>query len=109
MNMTDEMEQRIYEGGGTGKVVAIGADHAGFALKQSLVPYVRELGYEVHDKGAYELAEDDDYPDFIQPVAALVSEHPEKYIGIVIGGSGQGEAIAANKYKNVRAVVFNGQ
>ncbi|TSC68321.1 MAG: ribose 5-phosphate isomerase B [Parcubacteria group bacterium Gr01-1014_72] len=86
----------------------IGADHAGFELKQKLIPFLRELGYEVEDKGAFSYVEGDDYPDYIIPVAKAVAANPSAR-GIIIGGSGQGEAICANRFKGVRAVVFNGQ
>lgn len=98
--------------------IIIGADHAGFELKQELVAYLESMGYDVEDKGAYEYDEDDDYPDFVAPVAAALSQsyrdgdHADpttKTMGIIIGGSGQGEAIVANRFPHVRAVVFNGQ
>ncbi|MEX1027133.1 MAG: RpiB/LacA/LacB family sugar-phosphate isomerase [Candidatus Paceibacterota bacterium] len=90
--------------------IYFGTDHAGFELKENLVPYVRdELGYEVEDLGAHEYNEDDDYPDVIAPVATTVSADPENNRGIILGGSGQGEAIVANRFPRVRAVVFNGQ
>jgi len=88
--------------------IFIGADHAGFEMKEALKPFLEELGHEVVDKGAAEYDEDDDYPDFIIPVAKDVAKN-ENTLGIIIGGSGQGEAIAANRIKGVRAVVFNGQ
>ncbi len=88
--------------------IYIGADHAGFELKKELSDFLTEQGHEVEDKGAFELDPKDDYPDFIIPVAqAVVDDSGSK--GVVIGGSGQGEAIAANRIKGVRAVVFNGQ
>jgi ribose 5-phosphate isomerase B len=91
------------------RIIHIGADHAGFDLKEELMPFLQSLGYEVVDHGAYEYEEDDDYPDFIIPVAQAVSSDMERLSkGIVIGGSGQGEAIAANKFPNVRAVVWYG-
>ncbi len=89
--------------------ILFAADHAGFELKQKLVPFVRELGYEVVDLGAHEYVDGDDYPDYIKKVGEEISEHPEGVMGIILGGSGQGEAIVANRFKNVRAVVFNGQ
>ena len=89
--------------------VFFGADHAGFELKNTLVAYVRdELGYDAEDLGAHELDEGDDYPDFIAPVAEQVSKDPEGARGVVLGGSGQGEAMVANKFPGVRAAVFYG-
>lgn len=85
------------------------SDHAGFNLKEILVPYVKSLGFEVVDFGAHEYNENDDYPDFVAKAAGAVSDNPQKSLGIVIGGSGQGEAIVANKFRHIRAVVFNGQ
>jgi len=89
--------------------IFVGSDHAGFGLKEKLVPYLKELGYEVEDKGTFEYSEEDDYPDFIIPVAREVSMHPNEVRGIVLGGSGQGEGMAANKFANVRATVFYGE
>ncbi|MFM2357866.1 MAG: hypothetical protein RJA61_603 [Candidatus Parcubacteria bacterium] len=89
--------------------VYIGSDHAGFDLKERLKPFIESLGYEIEDKGAFEYDPLDDYPDFIIPVAQEVARSPESSRGIVIGGSGQGEAIAANRIRGIRAVVFNGQ
>jgi len=89
--------------------IYIGADHAGFELKNVLSDFLRERGEEVVDMGAHGYDESDDYPDFIVPVARAVSKNPEEICGIVIGGSGTGEAIAANRFPHVRAVAFNGQ
>lgn len=84
-------------------------DHAGFELKSVLVPFVRdELGYEVVDCGAHEYDENDDYPGFIRAAAEAVSENPEDARGIVLGGSGNGEAIVANKLPRVRAALYHG-
>lgn len=85
--------------------IYIAADHAGFYLKKQLIQYLGLKGYEVEDCGAFEMNESDDYPDFIIPCAQKVAADRES-LGIVIGGSGQGEAIAANKVKGVRAAVF---
>ncbi len=90
------------------KQIFIASDHAGFELKQELIPFFRDLGYEVKDFGAHKFVEDDDYPDYIAPLAREISENGGIHQGIVIGGSGQGEAIAANRFRHVRAVVFNG-
>jgi len=86
----------------------MGADHAGFEMKEELRKFLEMQDYEVIDHGAEEYDEDDDYPDFILPVAQDVALDPET-IGIILGGSGQGEAIVANRVPGVRAVVFNGQ
>jgi ribose 5-phosphate isomerase B len=88
--------------------VHIGADHAGFELKEALVNYLKKLNYEVVDHGAHFYDEFDDYPDFVAPVGQAVSDRPNSVKGIVIGGSGQGEAMVANQFPNVRAVVFYG-
>lgn len=88
--------------------IFIGADHAGFEMKNKLVEYLKNIGHDVTDFGAHEKKDRDDYPDFIIPVAKAVSGNPMSK-GIVIGGSGQGEAICANRFTGVRAVVFNGQ
>jgi len=87
--------------------IYIASDHAGFHLKKQLIQYLKVKDFEVEDCGAYELDEVDDYPDFIIPCAQKVSSDP-KSVGIVIGGSGQGEAICANKVKGIRAAVFYG-
>jgi ribose 5-phosphate isomerase B len=89
--------------------ILIASDHAGFSLKEALVPFLEEeLGYEVEDMGPYDYDENDDYPDLIAPLAKKISEDSDLR-GIIIGGSGQGEAIVANRFPNVRTVVFNGQ
>lgn len=88
--------------------ILFATDHAGFELKEKLVTFVQELGYEVKDLGADEYIEDDDYPDYISQVAKRISEDPENNRGIILGGSGQGEAIVANRFPNVRAAVYNG-
>jgi len=85
--------------------ILIASDHAGFELKKELFLYLIELGYEVEDRGPFQYAPDDDYPDFIIPVAQAVSQD-ENLRAIILGGSGQGEALTANRFENVRAVVY---
>ena len=85
-------------------VVYIGADHGGYKLKGEIKKYLTELGYELEDMGAHALNLNDDYTDFVFPVAQKVVADP-KSRGIVIGRSGQGEAIATNKVKGIRAAV----
>jgi ribose 5-phosphate isomerase B len=104
-NQTQTNSCEIFPHGG---VVFIAADHAGFILKGELSEYLESLGYTVDDKGAHEFVETDDYPDYVALVAKEISKNPEAR-GIVIGGSGQGEAIVANRFPHVRTVVFNGQ
>lgn len=87
--------------------IFIGADHAGFTLKQKLIPHLERFGFEVVDKGPDHYDEEDDYPDFVIPVAKAVSTDPES-CGIVIGGTGQGEAMCANRFPHVRAAVYYG-
>ena len=87
--------------------IYIASDHAGFHLKKHLIQYLKVKDFEVEDCGAYELNEADDYPDFIIPCAEKVAGDPSS-VGIVIGGSGQGEAICANKVKGIRAAIYNG-
>lgn len=90
--------------------IYIGTDHAGFELKEKLKVYLEELelGYEVQDFGAFNFVEDDDYPDYVKQVAEAVAKNKGSF-GIVLGGSGQGEAMCANRTAGVRAAVFYGQ
>ncbi len=87
--------------------IYIGTDHAGFELKEMLVVFLRELGHEVTDMGTHSYEALDDYPDFIRPVAGAVARDPESR-GIILGGSGQGEAMCANRVVGVRAAVYYG-
>ncbi len=87
--------------------VFFATDHAGFELKNELVSYVASLGFEVVDKGASTYDAQDDYPDFISLAAKEVSDDPTSR-GIILGGSGQGEAIVANRFPNVRAALYYG-
>ena len=85
--------------------IHLATDHAGLELKEKVKLYLSDLNYGVIDHGAYEYDALDDYPDFIFPCANAVSNDPESK-GIILGGSGQGEAMAANRVKGVRAAVF---
>lgn len=90
-------------------IVYFASDHAGFELKNTLLAYVRDdLGFEVVDCGAPSYDADDDYPDFITLAAQAVSEAPDGHRAIILGGSGQGEAMCANRFKGVRAAVYYG-
>ena len=82
--------------------IAVAADHGGFEMKQMLVARLRSVGHEETDFGATLPDPDDDYPDYIIPLARAVSAG-EVDRGIVICGSGVGASVAANKVKGVRA------
>jgi ribose 5-phosphate isomerase B len=83
--------------------IAIGTDHAGYRYKEKIKGFLTEAGHEVQDFGTFS-DESCDYPDFIFPVAKAVAVG-EFERGIVLGGSGNGEAIAANKVKGIRCAV----
>lgn len=85
--------------------VHLATDHAGLELKEKIKSYLIALKHEVIDHGAYEYDALDDYPDFIFPCANAVAKD-DKSKGIILGGSGQGEAMAANRVKGIRAAVF---
>ena len=85
--------------------IHLATDHAGLDLKNSIKDHLIDNGYDVTDHGAYEYDALDDYPDFIFPCARAVASDPSSR-GIILGGSGQGEAMAANRIKGVRAAVF---
>lgn len=86
--------------------VYLATDHTGLALKDKVYKMLLQLGYTAQDCGAFENNPDDDYPDFIAKAAAEVSKDPVNNRGIIFGGSGQGEAIAANKFNGVRCALF---
>lgn len=84
--------------------IHIGSDHAGLEFKDELIRYLVEKGHDVSDHGPYEYDALDDYPDFCIPTAEAVSKDPAS-LGIVLGGSGNGEQIAANKVRGIRAAL----
>lgn len=93
-------------------LVYIASDHAGFEMKKTVENYLLEKGHDVVDVGSFSFVEDDDYPDYIHPAIQKMKESiaelgEESVRAVILGGSGTGEAIVANRYKNVRAVVFN--
>ena len=89
--------------------IIFASDHAGFDLKGMLVQFVTELGYDVEDLGAAEYKENDDYVGYWAREASKVSVEPDRTRAVLLGGSGQGEAIVANRFPRVRAVVYNGE
>ena len=84
--------------------IHLATDHAGLEFKDALTAHLVELGYEVVDHGAYEYDAQDDYPGFCISAAQAVASEPDS-LGIVFGGSGNGEQIAANKVNGVRAAL----
>lgn len=89
--------------------IYIASDHAGFLLKEELRGFLLRRGYEVIDMGANRYDKKDDYPDFVFPIAYKVADDPTGARGVVLGGSGEGEAIVANRVPGVRAVVWYGK
>ena len=85
--------------------IYIASDHAGFELKNKIKDFLKSLEYNVEDCGAFVFDPLDDYPDFILPAAKKVAKE-ENSRGIILGGSGQGEAMAANRIKGIRAAVY---
>lgn len=81
--------------------INIGADHAGYKLKEHLSNYLAKKGYTVHDFGAHKLDKEDDYPDFAEAVGKATQKNG---LGILICGSAEGVCIAANKIRGIRAV-----
>jgi len=85
--------------------IGIATDHGGFELKKKLADRLRDAGHEVEDFGAHELVQDDDYPDFVVPLARAVAAGKEKR-GVAVCGSGVGASVCANKVKGVRAALI---
>ncbi len=85
--------------------IHLATDHAGLEQKDKIKRHLTDSGHDVIDHGAYEYDALDDYPDFIFPCAKAVAED-SKSRGIILGGSGQAEEMAANRIKGVRAAVF---
>lgn len=85
------------------KIIPIGADHAGFELKQYLIEYLTEKGYQLKDFGCYS-EESIDYPDYAHPVAEMVQEN-NGMLGIIICGSGNGINMTANKHQGIRSAL----
>ena len=82
--------------------IAIGSDHAGFPLKQHITDFLRQLGHEILDVGAFHVDPLDDYPDFAKAVGEAVKDARAER-GVLICGSGVGASVAANKITGIRA------
>jgi ribose 5-phosphate isomerase B len=85
--------------------IGIAADHGGFELKEKLREYLRQGGFEVVDFGAKQMDKDDDYPDYVIPLARAVARGSVER-GVAVCGSGVGASVAANKIEGVRAAVI---
>lgn len=89
-------------------MIYLAADHRGFKFKEVLKDFLREEGYEIEDLGSFNYDKEDDYVDFARVACEKIIKDPKSHRGILICGSGHGMDIAANKFKNVRAVLgFN--
>lgn len=90
--------------------IYLATDHAGFTLKEEIKKYLEEKGSEVYDCGALTLEQGDDYPHYMSLAATQVQHDAlhDPSVAIIFGGSGQGEAIVANRYRHVRAIVYAG-
>jgi ribose 5-phosphate isomerase B len=97
------LKVNVFKGQLDMKKIALGTDHAGFHLKEAVKAHLTAQGYEVADFGANS-DESSDYPDFVRPAAESVARG-ECDLGVVFGGSGNGEAIVANKVKGIRCGV----
>ncbi|MBI2109498.1 MAG: RpiB/LacA/LacB family sugar-phosphate isomerase [Parcubacteria group bacterium] len=89
-------------------IIFIASDHAGFELKNKLIPHLQKQGFKVVDKGPFTYVETDDYPDFASLVAQEVLKNTKEHRGIMVCGSGQGEGMVANRFKGIRAAVYYG-
>ena len=88
--------------------IYLAGDHAGFRLKSALLEHLQMQGYDIEDMGPHELVPEDDYPDYVTPLAHKIVEE-EGAVGIICAGSGQGEAMCANRVVGARAAVFYGK
>jgi ribose 5-phosphate isomerase B len=89
-------------------MIYLATDHAGYELKEAIKKHLDTMNLSYEDVGALEYIETDDYPDFILPAAEKVATDPGVNRGIIFGGSGQGEALAANKVPGIRAALYYG-
>jgi ribose 5-phosphate isomerase B len=90
------------------RTLYLATDHAGFAHKEAIRDWLMAEGCTVIDVGATTYDEGDDFPDYISVAGKAVSQNPEATAAIIFGGSGQGEAMVANRWSGVRATVYYG-
>lgn len=89
-------------------MIYLATDHRGFELKEKIKQWLSEWGHEYVDCGATELNPSDDYTDFVAQAAEKVAQNPSGNVAIVLGATGQGEAMVANRRHGVRAAVYYG-
>lgn len=89
-------------------MIYLASDHKGFELKGQIKDWLTEWGLEYEDCGPMTLDPDDDYPDFVAKAAEKVAASPDEHRAIVLGATGQGEAMVCNRYPNLRAAVYYG-
>ena len=85
--------------------IILAADHAGFEMKEYVKRHLESAGHTIEDVGAHSLDLDDDYPVYMQKAVRLLAAD-DSAVGIVFGGSGQGEAMVMNRHKGIRAIVY---
>lgn len=91
------------------EIIILAADHAGFQLKEAIKSFLQSKKYEIVDVGAHELRDGDDYPEYMAAAALKVAQDIEGNTkAVIFGGSGEGEAIVANRFPGVRALVWYG-
>lgn len=90
------------------QTIYVASDHAGFEHKAAIVAWLQSEDFTVIDVGALHYDEQDDFPDYVMQAAIAVAAAPATRVGILFGGSGQGEAMAANRFAGVRATVYYG-
>lgn len=90
------------------KTIHVASDHAGYELKETVKASLETEGWKVVDHGAHSFDSEDDFPDYIFPAAEAVASNPEETVALIFGGSGQGEAMAANRISGIRATVYYG-
>lgn len=91
-----------------GVKIFLAGDHAGFKLKKKIKSYLEKKKFDVEDLGPHRCNSEDDYPDFVIPLAKKVASDKKSW-GIIVAGSGQGEAMAANKIRGIRAALYHGK
>lgn len=93
----------------TKQTIILASDHAGFELKEAVKIFLHEKGYAIDDIGAHAYDEEDDYPVYMSKAAIQVAQDLKGHArAVIFGGSGEGEAIVANRFPGVRAVVWYG-